>query len=80
MSIVKTPTLTICSYSYLKGMLDIFDDTVRKDPSISTEENRCLREKFDCVLKRSFFRICIYNSRKLLQECKQRCNSKDPLC
>lgn len=79
MSIVKTPTLTICSYSYLKGMLEIFDEAVKNDPSISTEENRCLRQKFNGVLKRSFLRICVYNSRKLLQECKQRCKCKDPL-
>ncbi len=79
MSIIKTPTLTICSYSYLKGMLEIFDNAVANDPTISTEENRCLRNKFDEVLQRSFFRICIYSSRKLLEECKQKCKCKNPL-
>jgi len=79
MSIIKTPTLTVCSYSYLKGMLDIFDEAVSKDPTISTEENRCLRKKFDGVLNRSFLKICVYNSRKLLEECKQICKCKPPL-
>ena len=75
MSIVKTPNLTVCSKFYLKNMLEIFDDAVRKDPTISTEENRCLREKFNEVLKKSFLNICIYNSRRMLEECK----CKNPL-
>lgn len=79
MSIIKTPTLTVCSYFYLKQMLDIFDEAVKSDPSISTEENRCLRKKFDVVLKRSFLKICVYNSRKMLEECKQKCKCKNPL-
>ena len=71
MSIIKTPTLTVCSSSYLRGMLSIFDDAVTKDPTISTEENRCLRKEFDAVLKRSFMGICIYNSRKMIKMCGQ---------
>lgn len=72
MSIIKTPRLTICSYYYLKRMLLIFDDAVKSDPSISTEENRCLRKKFDIVLKRSFLGICIYNSKKMIDDCNDK--------
>lgn len=79
MSLIKTPTLTICSYFYLKGMLQIFDEAVERDPSIITKENLCLREKFNEVLKRSIFRICVYNSRKMLEECNQKCRCKNPL-
>jgi hypothetical protein len=79
MSIIKTPTLTVCSRSYLVGMLNIFDDAITKDPTISTEENRCLRKEFDLVLKRSIMGICIYNSRKMLKMCDQICKCKNPL-
>lgn len=79
MSIIKTPTLTICTYGYLMKMLSIFDDAVSKDPTLSTEENRCLRKLFDKVLGRSFLRICIYNSRKMLEQCNQKCKCKNPL-
>ena len=79
MSLIKTPTLTICSRSYLIGMLAIFDHAISKDPTISTEENRCLRNEFDVVLKRSFMGICIYNSRKMIEMCGQICKCKDPL-
>lgn len=79
MSIIKTPTLTICSRSYLIGMLTIFDGALEKDPTISTEENRCLRKEFDLVLKRSFMGICIYNSRKMIKMCGNICYCKDPL-
>jgi hypothetical protein len=60
-------------------MLEIFDDAVKKDPTISNEENKCIRKKFDEVLRRSFLKICVYNSRKLLSECKRKCKCKDPL-
>ena len=73
MSIIKTPTLNICTSYYLKNMLDIFDEAIKKDPTISNDENRCIRQKFDEVLKRSFLKICIYNSRKLLSDCKSKC-------
>ena len=53
-------------------MLLIFDDAVKSDPSISTEENRCLRKKFDIVLKRSFLGICIYNSKKMIDDCNDK--------
>ena len=79
MSIIKTPTLTVCSYDYLKKMLTIFDEAIEKDPTLSTEENRCLRILFNKVLGRSFLGICIYNSRKLLQQCNQPCKCKNPL-
>lgn len=79
MSIIKTPTFTVCSYFYLKRMLDIFDEAVAKDPTISTEENRCLRKRFDVVLDRSFLWICVYNSRKMLEDCNGKCKCKDPL-
>lgn len=69
MSIIKTATFTLCSYFYLKRMLDIFDEAVAIDPTISTEENRCLRKQFDLVLKRSFLFICVYNSKKMLAKC-----------
>ena len=79
MSLIKTPTLTICSSIYLMGMLNIFDEAVINDPTISTEENRCLRKKFNRVLDRSFLGICVYNSRKLLEECNQKCKCKNLL-
>lgn len=79
MSIIKTPTLTICSYGYLVKMLKIFDEAVANDPTLSTEENRCLRILFDEVLERSFLNICIYNSRKMLEQCNERCKCKNPL-
>lgn len=79
MSIIKTPTLTVCSYGYLVKMLKIFDEAISKDPTLSTEENRCLRKLFDKVLERSFLNICVYNSRKMLKICNGRCKCKNPL-
>lgn len=76
MSIVKTPTLTICSHIYLVKMLKIFDEVILKDPTLSTEENRCLRKLFDIVLDRSFFNICYYNSQKMLNICNKKCKCK----
>jgi len=77
MSVIKTPTLTVCSYFYLKKMLTIFDEAVSKDPTISTEENRCLRKRFDGILARSFLWVCAYNSKKMLEHCSEKC--KNPL-
>jgi hypothetical protein len=71
MSIIKTPTLTVCSYGYLVNMLRIFDEAIANDPTLSTEENRCLRKLFDEVLVRSFLYICVYNSKKMLEKCKE---------
>jgi len=70
MSLVKTRIFTICTYNYLESALKIFDDAVKNDPTISTTENRCLRQKFDDVLDKSFFGICIYNSKKMIRECQ----------
>ena len=79
MSIIKTPKLTVCSYGYLVKMLKIFDEAILNDPTLSTEENRCLRKLFDKVLERSFLGICMYNSQKMLRMCNGVCKCKNPL-
>lgn len=71
MSVIKTQTFTVCSYNYLEKMLTIFDNAVKNDPSISTEENRCLRKKFDDVLYHSFLGLCFYNSKKMIRGCNR---------
>lgn len=79
MSIIKTPKLTVCSYGYLVKMLKIFDEAILNDPTLSTEENRCLRKLFDKVLERSFLGICMYNSQKMLRMCNGVYKCKNPL-
>lgn len=70
MSIIKSRTLTICSYHYLKKMLEFFDNAILNDPTLSTDENRCLRKLFDEVLEESILGICVYNSQKMLKKCE----------
>jgi hypothetical protein len=71
MRFYKSETLTICTKSYLKRGLKLFDEAIIVDPTLITKENKILRKFLGYRLKKCIFGICFYNSRKLIAEAKK---------
>lgn len=68
MRFYKSETLTICTKDFLKDRLQFFDDAIKADPTLITEENKILRILLGQRLEHSICGICYYNSRKLIAE------------